>query len=88
MMGKRDGAKDNQHQGTTGTLEGNKEISHRSWYRRIGTGRISTQEGAAEEMSDIKKEIKETVKGMANVTIDAMERLTFQASAKPEPKKP
>jgi hypothetical protein len=39
-------------------------------------------------MSDIKKEIKETVKGMANVTIDAMERLTFQASAKPEPKKP
>jgi hypothetical protein len=41
-------------------------------------------------MSDVKK-IKETVKGMADVTIDAVERLTFQgglkASAHSEPKK-
>jgi hypothetical protein len=91
MMGKRDGAKDNQYQGTTGTLEGNKEISHRPWYRRIRISRIGTQEGVAEEMSDIKREIKETVKGMADVTIGAVERLTFQgglkASASAEPKK-
>jgi len=40
------------------------------------------------KMSDIKKEIKETVKGMAEVAFDAVERLTFQGSAKPEPKKP
>jgi hypothetical protein len=41
-------------------------------------------------MSDVRK-IKETVKGMADVTIDAVERLTFQgglkASTPSEPKK-
>jgi len=52
MMGKTDGTEDNQHQGRTGTLEGNKEISHRPWYRRIRISRTSTQEGATEEMSN------------------------------------
>jgi hypothetical protein len=51
MMGKRDGAKDHEHQGRTRTLEGNKEISHRPWYRRIRTSRIGTEKGVAEKMS-------------------------------------
>jgi hypothetical protein len=69
-------------------LEGNKEISHRSWYRRIRISRIGTQEGVAEEMSDIKelKKIKETFEGMQSVAYDAMERLTFSGSAKSEKK--
>jgi hypothetical protein len=55
MMGKRHGAKDNQHQGTTGTLEGNKEIGHRSWYRRIRISRRGAQKGVAEEMTEDRK---------------------------------
>jgi hypothetical protein len=64
MMGKRDGTKDYKHQGTTRTLEGNKEISHRSWYRRIRIGRRGAQEGVAEEMmtfSGSKKRLRKAI---------------------------
>lgn len=84
---KINGKENNKHQGKPRAVEGNKETSHRSWCGSIRIGRISTQEGAAKKMSDVKKEIKETVKGMADVAFDAVERLTFQGSAKREPKK-
>jgi hypothetical protein len=63
MMGKTDGTENHEHQGRTWTLEGNKEISHRPWYRRIRISRIGTQEGVAEEMSEdqkYEKRIKES----------------------------
>jgi hypothetical protein len=85
---KHDGTQDHKHKGRPSTLERLQEACHRSRQRLIGFVARNDKEGVGKKMSDIKKEIKETVKGMAGVAFDAVERLTFQGSAKPEPKKP
>ena len=86
MMGKRDGAKDHEHQGRTRTLEGNKEISHRPWYRRIRISRIGTQEGVAEEMNEDQKYEKRIKESNVRLVKELRETVShsFQAAAAKE----